>query len=90
MRIPLVQTIKVQTLQRIPSGKVIWAVREEMARTVEDVLSRRTRALLLDAKASISVANTVAGMMAEELGYDSAWINEQVTTYTSLANKYLI
>ena len=71
-------------------GEVIWAVREEMARTVEDVLSRRTRALLLDAKASISVAETVANMMAEELGYSSNWVTEQVDTYNKLANRYLI
>ena len=37
-------------------AEVVWAVREEMARTVEDVLARRTRALLLDARASLRAA----------------------------------
>ncbi len=71
-------------------GEVVWAVREEMARTVEDVLSRRTRALLLDARASISIADEVAGMIAAELGYDAAWQAEQVSTFTALARRYLI
>ena len=69
---------------------MVWAVREEMARTVEDVLSRRTRALLLDARASISIADEVAGMIATELGYDAAWQAEQVSTFTALAHRYLI
>ncbi|MGH7455740.1 MAG: glycerol-3-phosphate dehydrogenase/oxidase, partial [bacterium] len=51
------------------TGEVIWAVRNEMARTVEDVLSRRTRALLLDAKASVEIAPQVAALMAHELDY---------------------
>lgn len=71
-------------------GEVIWAVREEMARTVEDVLSRRTRALLLDARASIAVAGEVAGMMADELGRDDRWIEDQTKIYTALAEGYLI
>lgn len=71
-------------------GEVIWAVREEMARTVEDVLSRRTRALLLDAKASMQIATEVAGMMAEELGHDAAWEKEQLDTYMKLAAGYLV
>ncbi|MEM8489001.1 MAG: glycerol-3-phosphate dehydrogenase/oxidase [Bacteroidota bacterium] len=71
-------------------GEVIWAVREEMARTVEDVMSRRTRALLLDARASIAVADEVAAMMAKELGYDASWQAEQVNTFTKLARRYLI
>ncbi len=71
-------------------GEVIWAVREEMARTVEDVLSRRTRALLLDARASISIAPEVANLMASELGYDANWQKNQVTEYTELASRYLI
>ncbi len=70
--------------------QVVWAVRHEMARTVEDVLSRRTRTLLLDARASINMAPKVAELMADELGRDAAWQREQVETYTALARGYLI
>ena len=71
-------------------GEVVWAVRHEMARTVEDFLSRRTRSLLLDARASIAMAPRVAEVMAAELGYDADWQATQVTAYTDLARKYLM
>jgi len=65
-------------------------VRNEWARTVEDVLSRRTRALLLDARASIDAAPAVAGLMACELGKDRAWQQLQVAAYCELARGYLL
>ena len=71
-------------------AEVIWSVRQEMARTVEDFLARRSRALLLDAKASIAMAPEVARIMAEELGYDETWQKGQVDAYTSLAQGYLL
>jgi len=61
-----------------------------MARTVEDVLARRTRALLLDARASISMAPVVAELMAKELGYRRKWQKEQVRIYTEYANGYIL
>ena len=70
--------------------EVIWAVREEMALTVEDVLARRTRALLLDARASISMAPHVASIMAKELGFRRKWRNEQVRLFTEYANGYIL
>ena len=66
-------------------AEVVYAVREEMARTVEDVLSRRTRALLLNARASERAAPVTAEMMADELGRDKAWADEQVRTFCELA-----
>jgi glycerol-3-phosphate dehydrogenase len=69
--------------------QVIWAVRMEWARTVEDVLARRTRALLLDARASMEIAPRVAELMAGELGRDLAWQQAQVTQYRELAKGYL-
>ena len=72
------------------AGEVIWAVRHEMARTVEDVLARRTRALLLNAKASIEMAPKVAKLMANELKLKRSWVKEQVNSYTELANGYLL
>jgi glycerol-3-phosphate dehydrogenase len=69
---------------------VIWAIRKEMARTVEDVLSRRTRALLLDAKASIEAAPVVARLLAHELKKSPSWIKKEVQEYTKIASNYLI
>jgi glycerol-3-phosphate dehydrogenase len=60
-----------------------------MARTVEDVLARRTRALLLDARASIEAAPRVADLLARELGRDAAWRDRQVADYAALAKDYL-
>ena len=68
--------------------QVIWAVREEMARTVEDFLSRRTRALLLDANESIRMATLVAKVMAHELNKDQRWIEEQLKKYFTVAQNY--
>ena len=55
------------------AAEVIWAVRHEMALTVEDVLARRTRALFLNARAALRMAPRVADLMAGELGRDAAW-----------------
>ncbi|GBC61607.1 glycerol-3-phosphate dehydrogenase/oxidase [Desulfonema ishimotonii] len=72
------------------AGEVIWAVRHEMARTVEDFLARRTRALLLDARASVEMAPKVAQLMAEALGRDEAWQRTQVAAYEMLSRDYLM
>ena len=72
------------------AAEVIWAVREEMARTVEDVLARRTRALLLGAQASIECAPRVARLMAAELGRDAAWEQQTVGQYREVARNYLV
>lgn len=75
---------------RAREGEIRWAVEEEMARTIEDFLARRTRSLMLDARASIEAAPRTAELMAEFLGYDEAWAREQVKTYTDLAAGYLL
>ena len=76
---------------RLPylAGEVAWAARHELARTVEDVLARRTRALILDARASIEAAPRVAEILADELGLDEAWRAGQVEAYRGLARGYL-
>jgi len=66
-------------------AEVVWAVREEMARTVEDVLARRTRALFLNAQAGVRMAPRVAALMAEELGKDEPWKAAQIREFTQLA-----
>ena len=70
-------------------AEVVWAVQNEMCMTVEDALSRRTRALLLDAKAAIESARSVAALMAKEMGKNESWINEQINSFISVAKNYL-
>ena len=60
-----------------------------MAQTVEDVLARRTRCILLDARASAEIAEEVANILAAELGRDKAWIKSQVGEYQRLVIHYL-
>lgn len=71
-------------------SQVIWAVKHEMARTVEDMLARRVRGLFLDARESLRVSEKVAQIMAQELGKDSEWIDEQLEAFNEVAGKYLI
>jgi glycerol-3-phosphate dehydrogenase len=71
-------------------SEVIWAVRNEMARTVDDVLARRVRALYMDAKASIAMAPAVASIMAKELQKDKNWEETQVREYTEIAKGYFL
>lgn len=70
-------------------AEVIWAVREEMAMTVEDVLARRLRILFLDARIAMELAPVVAGMMAGEMGKDAQWIQDQLESFLDTAQGYL-
>ena len=70
-------------------AEVVWHARHEMARTVEDVLARRTRALLLDARASIEAAPAVARLLAHELKRGVAWTEAQTRAYATLARGYI-
>jgi glycerol-3-phosphate dehydrogenase len=72
------------------AAEVVWAAREEMARSVEDVLARRTRALFLNARAAMQMARPVARLMAQELGRDEAWIATQVKEFCELAKQYTV
>lgn len=71
------------------TAQVAWAVEHEMARTVEDVLSRRLRALLLDARASVEAAPAVASLMQSLLHKDDSWRTNQLDTYRDLAQHYI-
>ena len=64
------------------------SITEEMCMTVEDFLSRRTRQLLLDAKAAIDIAPYIAKLMAEEMGKDENWIKEQINNFNDIATNY--
>jgi glycerol-3-phosphate dehydrogenase len=67
----------------------VWAVRHEFARTVTDVLARRTRALFLDAAAAIAMAPQVAALIAAELDRDESWQLRQIEEFHALAQTYL-
>ena len=71
-------------------AEVVWAVRHEMACTVEDVLARRTRILFFDAAAAINASPIVAELIASELNYDENWKRSQLLEFSKLAHDYLI
>jgi glycerol-3-phosphate dehydrogenase len=70
-------------------AEIIWAVRNEMCMRVEDFLSRRTRALLLDAEAAMESAPVVAQMMAREMQKDNNWIQTEIHSFETIAKNYL-
>lgn len=74
----------------IYKAQVIWAVRFEMARTVEDFLARRTRSILLDARESILIAPKVADIMAQELDKDEGWKLQQIQDFQKVAGNYIL
>ena len=73
----------------IIKAQVVWAVKNEMAVTVEDFLSRRTRCLLLDTRESLRIAKDTAAIMANEMDKDNKWIESQVKEFELLARNYL-
>lgn len=73
----------------ITAGEVVWAARREMARTVDDVLARRSRALLLNARAATDVAPKVAALLAEESQFDETWQRGQVENFQKIAAGYV-
>jgi glycerol-3-phosphate dehydrogenase len=70
-------------------AEIIWICRNEMPLKIEDILARRTRSLFLDARASAEIAGDVAGIMANEFGYDLNWQKEQVKSYHELVKNYI-
>ena len=80
--IPLAPTLPYRMSQ------VVFAVRMEMAETVDDVLSRRTRSMMLDAEAAVGAAREVAEVMASELGRDEEWVEKQVAAVEKSSREY--
>jgi glycerol-3-phosphate dehydrogenase len=78
--------------ERLPYTKaeIIWAIRFEMARTVEDVLARRVRILFLDARAALDVAPLVASILAKELSKDALWQDQQIKEFNIIASQYFL
>lgn len=71
-------------------AEIIWAAREEMARTVLDFLARRRRCLILNARLSIEMAPAVAQLLAKELGKDDQWRKDQVEHFNKIARNYIV
>jgi glycerol-3-phosphate dehydrogenase len=71
-------------------AQVVWAARHEMARTVDDCLARRTRALFLMAGAAVAMAPGVARVLARELGRDEAWARAQASVFEGIARGYIV
>jgi glycerol-3-phosphate dehydrogenase len=71
-------------------AEVIWCTRNEMARTLDDFLSRRVRALFLNSAAALEMAPKVAALMAQELQRDSKWESDQLAQFKLLARKYML
>lgn len=74
----------------IVRAEVIWAVKSEMARTVEDFLARRRRILFLDARAAMNMAPAVAELMAAELKKGIHWQKTQIESFRKTARHYLL
>ena len=62
-------------------AEVVWAVRHEMAATVDDVLARRTRLAIEERSRGVDAAADVASLMAKELGRDRSWEDAEVEQY---------
>ena len=70
-------------------GSVAWFAQHEMARTVEDVLARRTRLLFLDSRAALAKAPQIARELAQALGRDEKWEQAQVGAFKQTAAHYI-
>ena len=81
--------IKFHESFNITPAHVKWAVQEEMARTLEDFLTRRSRCLILDTRTTVAIADNVARIMAKNLGKNNSWVKSQVEKFKALAEDYL-
>ncbi|MES2575878.1 MAG: glycerol-3-phosphate dehydrogenase/oxidase [Bacteroidota bacterium] len=71
-------------------AEVVWAIRYEMARTIDDILARRVRLLFLDARVAIACSEKVGELLAKELGYNATWKDNQIADFKALANGFLL
>ena len=76
--------------EKLPYTKaeIVWICRNEMPFTLEDMLARRTRALILDARASAEAGPSVAALMAKELGFSKTWQENEISKYSDLIKIY--
>lgn len=71
-------------------AQVIWAIQNEMAISIEDVLARRIRLLFLDAHAALEAAPVVAAIMAAALNRDEQWVKDELDHFSALAQRYMM
>lgn len=69
--------------------EVVWAIRQEQARTVEDVLARRTRALFLNARAAMEAAPEVSRILARELNRSETFRGQDLENFLIVAKGYV-
>ena len=72
----------------ITENQIIWAVQEEMAINLEDILARRTRCLFLDAFETEKIATQVASIVAKKFGHNESWIKNELEKFNTLVKKY--
>jgi glycerol-3-phosphate dehydrogenase len=71
-------------------AEAVWAIRYEMARTIDDILARRVRLLFLNARAAIQSSEKIARLLAKELGHDEAWITEEISNFKEISKGFLL
>ena len=81
---------KVHPDHEFTMAEVVWAIRHEMARTVDDILARRVRLLFLDARAAIQSSEKVARLLAKELGHDDEWVRKEVLNFKEISKGFLL
>jgi glycerol-3-phosphate dehydrogenase len=81
---------KVHPDHEFTMAEVVWAIRHEMARTVDDVLARRVRLLFLDARAAIQSSEKVARLLAKELGHNEVWVNKEILNFKKISKGFLL
>lgn len=81
---------KVHPDHEFTMAEIIWAIRYEMARTIDDILARRVRLLFLDARAAIQSSEKVARLLAKELGHNEAWVNKEISNFKKIAKGFLL
>jgi len=84
-------TLREKIHERLPYTKaaIAWAVQEEMCMTVDDALARRTRAILLDAKAAMEAAPAIAAFMAKLMNRDKKWEGDQIASFKKIVLNYI-
>lgn len=70
-------------------AEIVYAIRSEMAVTIEDVLARRIGVQQFDWRKAIQAAPIVASLLARELGWSVSETNQAVTEYAAKINRYL-
>ncbi|WP_269237030.1 glycerol-3-phosphate dehydrogenase/oxidase [Flavobacterium flavigenum] len=71
-------------------AEIVWAIRYEMARNVDDILARRVRLLFLDARAAIESSEKAARLIAKELGHDEIWIAKEISNFKAISKGFLL